>query len=185
MTNSEKESIIRRAAEVGVDVSGLDTRALGIVKAIFDYVDGQLVNYSKLKEDIKSFGSQFTATAIAAGAGISRSNLSRNPVLRALVGAVKPDLETEIIISRNEYERLKSEVAMYKEWKDAELLRELRAAEMEKELRRVQLELENEKTCRANQSNMIRMLREENKILQERLKTHTIVIPAEGDNREQ
>lgn len=41
----------------------------------------------------------------------------------------------------------------------------------------------NEKTCRTNQSNMIRMLQEENKVLQERLKTHhTIVIPAEGDN---
>ena len=31
--------------------------------------------------------------------------------------------------------------------------------------------------------NMIRMLRGKNKVLQERLKTHTIVIPAEGDNR--
>lgn len=176
MTENEKKILIARAAIFGVDVSFLDTRTLNTVKTILDYIDTEMARYQSMKAEIKSFNSRFSTTAIADATGLSRSNMSRNLVLRSLIKAAKPDLGTEVFIQRSEYEAMMAEIALNAEWHQASIVREIVAADMEAEIKRLKREIENEKACRAQQTTLITRLKEENNKLKEESNTITTIV---------
>lgn len=176
MTESEKQILIARAAKFGVDVSFLDTRTLNTVKTILDYIDTEMAKYQSMKAEIKSFDSRFSTTAIADATGLSRSNMSRNLVLRSLIKAARPDLGTEMFIQRSEYEAMVAEIALNAEWHQASVIREIAATYREAEIERLKRDIEIEKACRAQQSTLIARLNEEICKLKEKSNTITTIV---------
>ena len=140
--NEDKETrealrqVIQRAADIGVDLSGQNLHTLRSAMAFFRSLDHILAEAARLETERAKYA--ITPTNICAVGLLSRSTITENPHIKALLNASREIAEADtktVKVSRERLRQLTEENATYKDWHDRNLDMELKLNEIMEENR--------------------------------------------------
>lgn len=173
-----KSIIIQKVALYGIDVSDQDMRTIKVIAKLLNALDDMDAERAALKEKDRTFISRnYTASAIAEAAGLSRANLSRKSVYGQIIDARTPK-ETSVTLTKEKYDKLMAENDLFRKDKKEEVLRQIQHKNDMKEIQRLQNELTIAKSKAEKYRNEVLQLRHE---LAEQLEKNTLTIKIDED----
>lgn len=122
MTESEKQTLFERARLDGIDLSGLNTRALGIAARIYGEIDRRKALLPETEINIAS---------ICKAIGISRTNTASNAVFNGIINANRTILPESV--DARKVKEMERELRSLRNWHDCAMVTELERMEMARE----------------------------------------------------
>ena len=166
MTESEKRTLFERARLDGIDLTGLNTRALGIAARIY----GEIGRRKALLRE-----AEINIASVCKAIGISRSNAVANAVFSGIINANKTALPESVDVRK--VKKLEKELHSLRNWHDSACITELEKMELTKKNKELERRLESSQTRFTIEKKKYEDAMMENERLQKQLEELNVTSP--------